>query len=178
MTAPTTRPPRKHRVSHVQAGLIALVLVAVSTYFMVTKEVPFRDHYEVRAAFESSNGLRLGSPVRLAGVEVGEVTKIAADPDDRGGAALVTMRLRKKGLPLHTDARFRVRPRLFFEGNFFVDVSPGTPTAPELDDGDTVAINQTDTPVQLDQVLSALDSDTRGHLSVELEEYGRALRRG
>ena len=169
------RPPRAHRVSHFKAGLIAIALVAVATYFMVTKEVPFRPHYEVRAAFKSSNGLRLGSPVRIAGVEVGQVTKIEKSEED---TALVTMRLRRKGLPVHKDATFKVRPRLFFEGNFFVDVQPGTPSAPTLSDGDTISVSQTAAPVQLDQLLSALDSDTREELGVLLDEYGRAVKRG
>jgi phospholipid/cholesterol/gamma-HCH transport system substrate-binding protein len=170
------RPPRAQRVSYFKAGLIALALIAVATYFMVTKEVPFRDHYEVKAAFKDSSGLRPGSPVRLAGVEVGEVKEI--DSDDDGEAALVTMRMRREGLPVHRDATFKIRPRLFLEGNFFVDVEPGTPAAPELGDGETVGVHQTATPVQLHQVLTALDSDTREQLSVLLDEYGRALRRG
>ena len=36
----------------------------------------------------------------------------------------------KKGLPIHKDATFKIRPRIFLEGNFFVDVTPGTPSAP------------------------------------------------
>ena len=47
-----------------------------------------------------------------------------------------------------------IRPRIFLEGNFFVDVQPGTPSAPTLGDGDTIPINQTAAPVQLDQILT------------------------
>ena len=50
----------------------------------------------------------------------------------------------------------KIRPRIFLEGNFFVDLKPGTPAAPTLDDGDTIPITQTSTPVQLDQILTAL----------------------
>jgi virulence factor Mce-like protein len=170
------RPRRGQPQSHVKAGLIAMALIAVATYFMVTKEVPFRDHYELKAAFKDSNGLRKGSPVRLAGVEVGEVSGVEATPGT--DAALVTMRLRKEGLPIHRDATFKIRPRLFFEGNFFVDVQPGTPSAPALEDGDTVAIAQTATPVQFNEVLTALETDTREQLGVLLHEYGRAMRKG
>ena len=45
------------------------------------ESIPFRSHYEVKAAFKSANNLRNGSPVRIAGVEVGKVTKV-----ERGGA--------------------------------------------------------------------------------------------
>ena len=35
-----------------------------------------QSHYEIKAAFETSNNLRTGSPVRIAGVEVGKVTGV------------------------------------------------------------------------------------------------------
>ena len=40
-------------------------------------------------------------------------------------AADVTMNITNQGLPIHDDATFAIRPRIFLEGNFFVDVSPG-----------------------------------------------------
>ncbi len=71
------------------------------------------------------------------------------------------MRLDKKGMPLHEDATLAIRPRIFLEGNFFVDVQPGSPSAPTIDEGYTIPINQTRTPVQLDQVLTTLQAPTR-----------------
>jgi hypothetical protein len=85
------------------------------------------------------------------------------------------MRINKNGRPIRKDARLTIRPRIFLEGNFFVDVSPGTPSAPELGDGDVIPINQTSAPVQLDQILTALQSDTRDDLRVLLRELGTGL---
>ena len=48
------------------------------------------------------------------------------------------MQIHDNGLPLHTDATAKIRPRIFLEGNFFVDLKPGSPSAPKLDDGDTI----------------------------------------
>ena len=152
-------------------GLIALAVIAVGVFLGWTKEVPFRSHYEVRAAFTSSNNIRPGSPVRIAGVDVGEVSEI----ERQGDGALVTLRIEEKGRPLHADATAKVRPRIFLEGNFFVDLTAGSPSAPEIEDGGTIPVQQTATPVQLDQVLTALQSDTREDLQVLLREYGTAL---
>ena len=58
----------------------------------------------------------------------------------------------------------KIRPRIFLEGNFFVDLSPGSPSAPVIDDGDTIPINQTSAPVQLDQILTSLQAPTRKDL--------------
>ena len=71
------------------------------------------------------------------------------------------MEIDDKGLPIHKDATAKIRPRIFLEGNFFVDLQPGTPSAPTIDDGDTLPVTQTAGPVQLDQVLTALQQDTR-----------------
>ncbi len=62
--------------SNAALGLLALAVIGVAVYLGVTKAIPFQGHYEVKAAFQSSNNIRPGSPVRIAGVEVGKVTGI------------------------------------------------------------------------------------------------------
>jgi phospholipid/cholesterol/gamma-HCH transport system substrate-binding protein len=164
----------RRRLPYPAIGLIALAVCSVLVYLGFTKAIPFVPHYEVRAAFASANDLRTGSPVRIAGVEVGKVTGV--EPLHEGGeGALVTMRIKDQGRPVHTDATAKIRPRIFLEGNFFVDLTAGSPSAPELDDGDTIPVNQTATPVQLDQVLTSLQSDTRADLKTLLREYATAL---
>ena len=82
---------------------------------------------------------RPGSPVRIAGVNVGKVTGVEASSRRRDRAhrrgAIVHMEIEKAGLPIKTDARMKVRPRIFLEGNCFVDLSPGSPSAPALPEG-------------------------------------------
>jgi phospholipid/cholesterol/gamma-HCH transport system substrate-binding protein len=167
-------PQHTSRLSYFQWGLLCLVGAVALTYFGFTKSVPFRDHYEVKAAFKSANNLRTGSLVRIAGVNVGKVTKVEfKDPGSEN--AVVTLRIDKQGRPIHKDAQVTLRQRIFLEGNLFVDVKPGTPSAPELQDGDMIPVNQTSYPVQLDQVLTALQRDTRDDLRVLLDQYSTAL---
>jgi phospholipid/cholesterol/gamma-HCH transport system substrate-binding protein len=165
---------RRHSHSYTAVGLVTLAVVSVLLYLGFTKAIPFLPHYEVKAAFSSANDLKAGSPVRIAGVEVGKVSKVA--PTEPGATgAIVTMRINKDGRPVHTDATAKIRPRIFLEGNFFVDLTAGSASAPELRDGDTIPVNQTATPVQLDQVLTSLQSDTREDLKTLLREYAAAL---
>jgi ABC-type transporter Mla subunit MlaD len=56
-----------------------------------------------------------------------------------------------------------------------VDLSPGTPSAPEIEDGDTVPVTRTSTPVQLDQVLTALQTNDRESLQDLLKGLGKGL---
>jgi phospholipid/cholesterol/gamma-HCH transport system substrate-binding protein len=154
-------------------GLIALVVILILTFLGFTKDIPFTRPFEVNAVFQSSNGLKPDSPVRIAGVEVGKIKSV--ESQDGTDNALVTMSIKDDGLPIHEDATAKIRPRIFLEGNFFVDLQPGTPGSRELDDGDTIKVTQTSTPVQLDQVLSALQSDSRQDLQDVVEGLGTAL---
>ncbi len=164
---------QKRQLSNFAVGAIVIGVVSVLTYLGFSKEIPFRHHDTLKAAFATSNNLRLNSPVRIAGVNVGKVSKI--EPLDGGPGALVTMRIDKRGMPVHKDASARIRPRIFLEGNFFVDIAPGSPSAPALGDGDTIPIQQTAAPVQLDQVLTSLQSDTRKELQGLLGELSTSL---
>jgi phospholipid/cholesterol/gamma-HCH transport system substrate-binding protein len=164
-------------VSALRAGLLSIVVIVVAAYFGFTKANPFSDPYELHAVVRNAQNLKTGSPVRVAGVEVGKVTKVEAEDSDQPAARL-TMHLRDDALPLHKDARLQIRPRILLEGNFFVDLKPGSPGTGTLDDGGTVPITQTSTAVTLPEVLSALTSDTRTDLQTLLREYATGLDNG
>jgi phospholipid/cholesterol/gamma-HCH transport system substrate-binding protein len=163
---------RKPR-SPVTIGLLALVVIVVLLFLGFTKDIPFTKPFEVDAVFQSANSIRPGSPVRIAGVEVGKVKEVKADPSS--DAAVVVLQINHDGLPLHADATAKIRPRIFLEGNFFVDLQPGSPQAPILEDGGTLKVTQTATPVQLDEVLTALQQDSRADLKDLLDQLAVAL---
>jgi virulence factor Mce-like protein len=173
--AEPTRIPRKDRrgASPVKVAAIVLLLAAIGIFLGFTKDIPFTKGYRVSAVFESANSIRAGSPVRIAGVTVGKVKSIGRYQDT--DLAVVEMEITDEGLPLHKDATARIRPRIFLEGNFFVDMTPGSPGQPQLGDGDVLRATQTSSPVQLDEVLTALQSDSREDLQELIEEYGKAL---
>jgi len=172
---PERKIPRRFqgRLNPVRAGAIALVLVLVATYLAFSKELPWQQPFELKAVFQSAANIRLDSPVRIAGVEVGEVSKVEHLEDS--DLAVVTMEIEESGLPIHKDATLKIRPRLFLEGNFFVDMTAGTPDADTVEDGDMIPVTQTAYPVQLDQILTSLQSDSRKDLQDLLAGLGGAL---
>jgi phospholipid/cholesterol/gamma-HCH transport system substrate-binding protein len=162
------------RLTAFQVGLIAIVVLAVAVFLAATKDIPFTRPYELKAAFENAPPIQQGQAVRIAGVDVGKVS--AVEPaGENSGAVLVTMKLEDEALPIHENAEVKVRPRIFFEGNLFLDVRPGTPDSPEADDGFTIPASQTSAPVQIDQVLGTLTTSTRDDLQKLLIGYGEAL---
>ncbi|MET0972521.1 MAG: MlaD family protein [Thermoleophilaceae bacterium] len=165
---------KRERFTAFQVGLIALVLIAIGTYLGVTKDIPFTRPYELKAAFENAPPIQRNQAVRIAGVDVGKVAKVESAGGD-SGAVLVTMKLEDDALPIHENAEVKVRPRIFFEGNLFMDLRPGTPDSPEADSGYTIPASQTSAPVQIDQVLGVLQTNTREDLQKLLVGYGDAL---
>jgi virulence factor Mce-like protein len=168
------RKGQRQRVSRVQAGLILVILAVAVTYFGFTKSVPFRHHFEIKAQFSDATNLRKGSFVRIGGVNIGKVEGIEALGHDQTGAT-ATLRIDDVGRPIHKDATLRIRPNIFLEGNTFVDLKPGTPSAPTLGDGDTVPIRQTSTYVSIGQILTALQANDRKNLQVLLQELSKGL---
>jgi ABC-type transporter Mla subunit MlaD len=176
---------RRGGISKFKAGLIGIVVIVIFSYLAYTKFAnPFASQFTVHATFQSANGLRPDSLVRIAGINVGTVTDVSPVSGCMVNgvkrkdcqAADVTMTINNEGLPLHSDATFAIRPRIFLEGNFFVDVHPGSPSAPTVGNGHTFPINQGTEPVQLDQVLTSLQGGTRANLQLLLREYGGAIK--
>jgi ABC-type transporter Mla subunit MlaD len=173
-------PNSSRRISNFQIGVIALLITVFAFYLAFTKSVPFISGggYELKAVFSDAQNIRAKSPVRISGVNVGEVTDVQHVVNDDGqgqNAAIVTMKIKDDALPIRQDATLQLRPRLFLEGNLFVDVHPGSPGAPELSSGSVVPENQTSESVQFDQVLTSLDAPVRQDLQIFLKEFGGAL---
>ena len=173
------RPKQNKRLSNTTIGLIAIALTFIGFYLAFTKTIPFAGHgYQLKAIVQDAQNIRAKSPVRISGVDVGQVSDVQhlTDANGRGeDAAVVTMDLKDTALPIRQDATLQLRPRLFLEGNLFVDLHPGSPGAPELNSGSVVPENQTSSSVQFDQVLTELQAPVRQDLQIFLKEFGGAL---
>ena len=116
-------------MSPLRRALIALVLIAIGTYFAFTKELPFTHDYQIQAVFENSNLLPPRSPVRIAGVDVGKVVEVGrykdtqlrdghdGDPGQRAADPTATRRSRSargcssRATSTSTSSRARRAPR-------------------------------------------------------------------
>jgi virulence factor Mce-like protein len=163
------------RLTPFAAGIGSIVAIVFVTYIAFGGGLPWQHDYEIRALVRSASELQNRSPVRIAGVNVGKVKRVERGP---GNTAIVTMAIDRSALPIKQDATLKIRPRLFLEGNFFVDLQPGTPAARDLPEGGTIPLAQTAEPVQLDQILSTLRSGTRSDLKLLLRGLSKSLEDG
>jgi len=160
------------RPSNAMIALIFILVFTIGPYLAFTKHIPFTGHgYTLNAVFSNGVNISTNSPVRIAGVDVGKVIEVGRD----GNNTKVTFTVGGKGRPIHGDAFAAIRPRIFLEGNFFIELDPGSPSAPELRSDGTIPVSHTSTGVQLDEILTALQSPVRADLSRTLESFGTAL---
>jgi len=153
-------------------GIFVILLIVVGIYLAFAKTLPFTGPgYEIKATFANAVRISDKAPVRIAGVNVGEVTGL----ERKGDNSVVTFTVNETGRPIHEDAWVRIRPRIFLEGNFFLDVDPGSPSARELPDGGDIPLSHTSTAVQLDEVLTSLQHPQRQSLQLLLEGLGTAF---
>ena len=164
MTAPRNR----------RAAIVSLLLIAVAFYAAFVRTLPLSTAFVLRGQFTSANQLKAGNPVRIGGLPVGVVTAVAPGPD---ATSIVTMHL-DGHTGLHADASLAIKPRLLFEGNFYVALDPGTPEAAPLRSGSTIPLSRTAAPVQLDQLLDVLDTPARTALQQSFEAIASGLGSG
>lgn len=148
-----------------------ILLTAALTYYAFNRGLPFGSNFTAYAVVSNSVNVRPGDPVRLDGIDVGQVSGVSR----RGDAARIAFTLGPQAFPVHRDATIRIRDRLFLEGSYYLELDPGTPNAPALRDGATIPLARTTSPVQLYQVLSVFDSATRTSLAQTVQVLGQGL---
>jgi phospholipid/cholesterol/gamma-HCH transport system substrate-binding protein len=171
------------------AIIVLLVLSTVVGLYILSNQrlnapawVPVlgKDFYELKAEFQTAQALSpgQGQTVDIAGVKVGEISKV----DLKNGRALVTMNIERKyaegedGRPaIYRDARMLLRPKTGLK-DMIVELSPGTPAAGREPDGGTIPLAQTLPDVNPDEVLAALDADTRQYLVLLLNGGATGLK--
>jgi phospholipid/cholesterol/gamma-HCH transport system substrate-binding protein len=89
------------------------------------------------------------------------------------------MAIDRKFLPVYKNATILLRPKTGLK-DMFLELDPGTDTDPNSDDdefqnGDTISLANTAPDTNVDQVLSALDGDTRAYLRLLLVGGGNGL---
>lgn len=168
---------RRKPFPRLAAGAIGIVILALITYVVFGGRGPFKGSpFVLKAMFASQIQLHIPSDVRIAGVDVGKIVSVQRLPDAGSSqASVVTMNINDNGLPIHADATVQLKPKLFLEGNFYADLSPGTPSAPVVSSGFLLPVAQTSNTVQIDRVLAALTADPRSELQTLLQGIGSSL---
>jgi phospholipid/cholesterol/gamma-HCH transport system substrate-binding protein len=128
--------------------------------------------YRLTAEFNDAVQLGVESDVRISGVDVGKVVNVSLDR--KTGLTTAVMQLDSPYAPRPADTRAILRSKSLL-GETYVELSPGSKTAPKLPDGGTIPRTQISPSVQLDQILSTFDPATRRAFSIWQQQDGIAL---
>ena len=128
------------RFSNARTGIVVFLLgtavLLVSLVVFSRYPALFSEGTDYRAEFRSVAGLNRGAEVRYGGVLVGTVTSLDIDPD-RPTSILVRFRVKDK-TPVREDTRAAIT-QVGLLGEQYLNLEPGSPTAPPLPEGSTIA---------------------------------------
>jgi virulence factor Mce-like protein len=157
------------------AATVLVVLVAVFLAYNANQGLPFVPTYELKAEVPSAANLVKGNDVRIGGSRVGFVSDISAKRlDDGATIAVLTLTMERSVSPLPRDSTLIIRPRSAL-GLKYVEITRGTDSN-GFADGATIPIAAaTPTPVELDEVLSMFDDDTRAAAAINTTGFGDAF---
>ena len=132
-----------------------------------------QDFYEIEAEMETAQAVTpgQGQTVNVAGVEVGEIESVRLE----GGRAVIGMKIQPRYSRVYRDATVLLRPKTGLK-DMVAELTPGSAHAGRLPEGGRIPVSQTLPDVNLDEILAALDADTRDYLTLLLNDGGEALR--
>jgi phospholipid/cholesterol/gamma-HCH transport system substrate-binding protein len=137
----------------------------------------FGNHgYTITAYFLSAEGLTPENDVVINGARVGKVLSVGIAPDNgpTEGGAQVVMEIDAPSAPLHRGTRATIRPKGLL-GNPFVELTAGPTSSAPIPSGGTLPLQDTASPVDLDQVMDLFDPQTRARIQTLTREGGTAL---
>jgi phospholipid/cholesterol/gamma-HCH transport system substrate-binding protein len=173
---------RKHLSDFIALAILVAIAIGVTGYILSQQEsrgyFPLIEKapFELKAEFSDAQAVipGQGQTVRVAGVEVGKIAKV----EPKNGVAVVSMDLNRDmidnhELVLHPDATAQLRPRTGLK-DMFVELDPGS-AGPKLKEHATIPVQNTEPDVDPDEILSALDTDTRAYLQLLITGLGKGF---
>jgi virulence factor Mce-like protein len=161
----------------VGAVTVLVAMVAVFLAYNANAGLPFVPTYDVKAELPSGAKLVAGNEVRVGGFRIGVVEKLepktARVRGEDKAVALVSLKLDKSVGPLATDTKVQVRSRSAL-GLKYLEVEPGR-SDKVYRAGDTMPLSRAGEPLDLEDVLSSFDDDTRVAGRAALEGFGDAF---
>jgi phospholipid/cholesterol/gamma-HCH transport system substrate-binding protein len=165
------------------AAILGLILIAALVASVILSNqrltlpgwVPLigKEFYEIEAELQTAQSVTpgQGQTVNIAGVEVGEIKSVKLED----GRAIIGMKIEPRYDRVYRDASVLLRPKTGLK-DMVAELTPGTEAAGRLPDGGRIPVSQTLPDVNLDEILAALDADTRDYLTLLLNDGGQALK--
>jgi phospholipid/cholesterol/gamma-HCH transport system substrate-binding protein len=171
---------RKHLPDFLAIIGLLIIAVAVSSVILSKQRLALpawvpvvgKDFFELEAEMTTAQAVTpgQGQTVNVAGVEVGEISSVEL----RDGRAIIGMRIKPSYDRIYKNASILLRPKTGLK-DMVAELTPGTQGAGRLEEGAVIPVSQTLPDVNLDEILAALDSDTRDYLVLLLSDGAQGV---
>jgi phospholipid/cholesterol/gamma-HCH transport system substrate-binding protein len=156
-------------------ALVVSVIILANQRLSLPAGIPVlgRDFVELEAELVTAQAVTpgQGQTVNIAGVEVGEISSVKLE----NGKAVVGMKIERDHAKVYRDATILLRPKTGLK-DMVMELTPGTPEAGELVEGQRIPASQTLPDVNLDEILASLDADTRDYVRLLLGDGAEGLK--
>ncbi len=162
---------------------ILIVIVAVYLSYIAENGLPFVSTYNINVDVANAAELVKNADVRIGGARVGQVLTITPEPATKQWPhpfARLGLALQSSLDPLPRDTHYQVRLASVLGGKY-VEIIPGTSTAPGLPDGGTFTLstnparNHNIPFVDLDTAFATFGPKTQRGLRNVIAEFGNAV---
>lgn len=162
------------------AVLVGLTLAVLGLFAVGSRQGFWQSSFHVNVGFKQIRGVEVGTPVRVQGIDAGEVVALEP-PATPGGEVRVRLRLDAKLRHLlRADAAAQILSEGMLGGRA-IEIDPGTEQAPTVADGGTIASRQTlelsDAVQQMGAVLQSLEGQ-KDRLREVVDNTNTLLRKG
>ena len=118
--------------------IVASVTLGVLLFLMSGTAGLFTPRITIKSYFDNAEGLRVGAPVRLSGVDIGNITKIAIVRDKTLTPVEITMKVSTKyGFSLRRDSVTSLETAGVL-GETYLDIDSAQAVGSPVQDGDTL----------------------------------------
>lgn len=118
---------------------LALIVLAVGVMAVGGESRLFSSKSSYRAVFPSTDGLIVGSPVKMAGVQVGSVTELRLPTDPNAAGIEVRLGVESRyASRVRKGSQASLKFLQYLSGEKYVELTPGDPGKPPIPEGDLI----------------------------------------
>ena len=121
-----------------RVGLFVILALGILSYLVIhTGDFYMKPGYTIRFVFSFVQGIDAGTPVKLAGVKVGDVKQIQVVRNPEGQTQVEVSTWISQGVYIEDDAKAVIKS-LGMLGDKYIEIVPGTPGNKMIGNGSTV----------------------------------------
>lgn len=155
--------------------VLAATVLAVAVMAVGGESRLFARKTSFRAVFPSADGILPGSPVRMAGFQIGQVSGIRLSTDPEASGIEVTFGIEDDYAPrVREGSRIELKYLQWLSGEKYLDLAPGEPGRDRIEPGGRIPTAQKQEIMEQGQDIA--DNLTR--ITVSLREILEPLQRG